>query len=476
MAILSSTNAPNSLQWDFVRVAKTSDSQLVHYYDTYGQELYTTASGLKTITTKVINGSWQTSEFSEDILIDSTKYTDIKTDHPTNGTLYLSAKNNQKLEYLRYQYMVDISNIIEEWDQQFKNDSSISDMNLVIKNIGPEAFSSNTSVFIPGSKIDFEILFGSATAKMGVYWIDDISYNPTNETVNISCRNYSGHWLNDQTLDELGLTPIEAPTNEVVKMIFDHAGVTNYIIQPTLTTVAKFEFSPSDTILQALSKISDTVRNPDPAKEIILLEYHTGGLLYGARNWMDQYMVNSYYTFDEGQDVFARDTSKCLDGAYSRIMVTGEVKNSDPKSNHTPIIKDVLNFSTWYVKCHKTKHITAPTPMTLSEFQAFADAQALAYQYVGISEDFTGPYRPLLYIGDIAEIKHQDGISGTSIGLINQIKHSFSVDEGFKTEFVVDSGGIATEGSDYVIYSASSKDNGKNRKMNIVDVIKILSK
>ena len=473
MAVLINENPPNTIQWGFYKTSPNKYTQTIHYYDTFAQEIWPTGTHLSTKTTKVVNGQWQESVYTpeEPIKITAGSYTNLRSDHPTNGVLYMSAIKGGKLEFLRYQYMMDLSHLLDSWRQQYKNDSPISDLSLNIQNIDTALFMSESSIFLPGSRIDKSVMFDKYELPMGIYWLDEVSFDQTGDSVSLSSRNYCGHFLNDQTMDEL--TVLEGTMNEIIPILFEHAGITNYLIQPGFATVNKYTFEPSDTILQAFDKIIKSSSNPQTAFELVLLESQGGGLIFGRRNWTEQYMANSYYTFHEGEDLFARRTDKCLDGSYTRIMVTG--KNKEDK-DHTPIFVDVKNFKHWSIKPHKTKHIKAPTKMTVDEFTAFANAQAEAFQYVGINQDFTGPYRPQLYVGDIAEVLMPDGISGTSLGLINQITHNFSRDDGFTTEFVVDSGGIATEGDAYVIYSSSSNDNGRNRKLSVIDVIKIMSK
>lgn len=475
MSIIVDSAPPNQLQWDFYKETHNKDSQVIHYYDEWAQEIWPDWAGLKTKTNKVPQGHWKDSQYQQEqaILINTGHYTQLRSDHPTTGVLYMSAIKDGKLEFLRYQYMMDLSYILDSWRQQFKSDSPVSDLSVQVQNIGVDTFMGDASLFLPGSRLDISVIFGKKELPMGIYWVDEFAFDQSKETVSISSRNYCGHWLVDQTMDEL--VKVEGKMHECIKQIFDHAGITNYVIQDGFTNINKYTFEPSDTIMQAIEKIINSARNPQPEFELVLLESHQGGLIFGRRNWADQYMANNYYRFNEGSDVFNRNTEKCLDGAYTRIMVTGDIKDTDPVKKHTPIFVNIDNFKYWYLKKHKTKHIESPTAMTTEEFKSFADAQAKAFQYVGVNEDFTGPYRPQLYVGDIAEVVLPDGVTGTSLGLINQITHNFSRDEGFTTDFIIDSGGIATEGESFVIYSATNKDHGRNRRMNIVDAIKILT-
>lgn len=144
----------------------------------------------------------------------------------------------------------------------------------------------------------------------------------------------------------------------------------------------------------------------------------------------------------------------------------------DNKQN--PIFTEINTFPYWSLNGHKTKHISAPYEMTYSEFNHWSEKQKEAFQYTGITEKFTGPFRPQLLVGDVAKVKNGDAVS--SLGIITDIRHSFSKTEGFKTDFSVDSGGVETDGSGYIIYTKTARVDGYNRKQKISDLIKIISK
>lgn len=473
---IKTENPPNELQWDFYRPASSEHSQVIHYYDNWAQEIYPTPLGLQTTVGKVDKGHWSEVTMSDIKVINNSYYSQMRSDHPSNGGLYMSAIQNGRLEFLRYQYMVDISPILDSWDQQYKENSTISDLGITLKNIGIAAFMGDMSVFLPGAKIDFSVMLGRNELQMGVYWLDEIDFDQHSESVSISSRNYSGQWLNDQTMDNMLASPLKGPAKSVIRILLEHAGITDYIIQPTLDTEVSVEHKSEDSILSVINSVADLLSSETVSLCPQLLEHTSGRFLFGRRNWLDQYMCNNAYEFQDGKDLFSRNTTKCLDGAYTQLRVTGEIAGTDPVKNHPPVVVPISNFQSWYLKPRKTKHIKAPTPMTTAEFSDFVKAQKQVYQYVGVSEDFTGPYRPQLYIGDVAKIVHDEGLTKINLGVINQITHSFSVDDGFKTDFCVDSGGISTDGDNYVVYTSTGRNDGKNRKMSIIDVMRIMSK
>ena len=113
------------------------------------------------------------------------------------------------------------------------------------------------------------------------------------------------------------------------------------------------------------------------------------------------------------------------DSSYVRIRATGKYKDeNDDDVALTPVTVDVNNFPYWSLGSHRTKHLTAPDGLTQAGLQEWAEAQAEKYQYIGIGEDFTGPFRPQLIVGDVAEVI-EDNV-GTALGLITEVRQVFS--------------------------------------------------
>ena len=316
---------------------------------------------------------------------------------------------------------------------------------------------------------------GDSTAyPIGTVWLDESGYGQLESTVKVSGRNTIGYYLKDQTFDDM--TVFEGTVSEVLSGILDYAGLTKYIVQP-LDATKKFEFKPSDTLLAGIETVLDFYTTIDNKMEII--ELTDGTICIGYDYWISEYLPRNYYSFDDGREVFKRNTTRAADGSYSKIRATG--KDSDGNELQAVTV-DVENFRYWSLGRHRTKHISAPDGLTQSGLQAWAEAQANILQYIGIAEDFVGPFRPQLVVGDIAEVVH-DG-TGTSLGVVTQVKQVFDRQNGFVTEFSVDSGGVATEAATtygfndvsvrdgVVVYSRSARVNGYNRKQNLIDLVK----
>jgi hypothetical protein len=234
-----------------------------------------------------------------------------------------------------------------------------------------------------------------------------------------------------------------------------------------LTDIKSFEFKPSDTLLSGIESVLDFYTTTDSKMEIV--ELTDGTICIGYDYWVSEYLPRNYYSFDDGREVFKRNTTRASDGAYSKIRVTGR----DAEDNDLePVTVDVENFRYWSLGSHRTKHLTAPDGLTQAGLQSWAEAQAKTLQYIGVAEDFVGPFRPQLVVGDIAEVIHSDTNTATSLGVITQVKQVFDKQSGFLTEFSVDSGGVATDADGSVIYSRSASVNGYNRRQSIVDLVR----
>jgi len=456
---------PHPLVWDFYRSVDGVENLggVVHYFDETSQSLYL-SSGLKTDVAVVPEGHWETSERERDIQITQDEgYSSLRLDHPSNGILYGVASDGNELTFLRYIYAMDISQIAESWSWLTQSDNAIAQFDSSVQNIDPEIFGSDISLFQPGAKIAVHIFMGDSTAyPIGTIWLDESGYGQLENTVKVSGRNTIGYYLKDQTFDDT--TVFEGVASGILESILDYAGVISYIVQP-LEVETKFEFKPSDTLLSGIEKILDFYTTTDEKMEIV--ELTDGTVCIGYDYWISDYLPRNYYSFDDGREVFKRNTTRAADGSYSRLRVTGrDADNNDLE----PVTVNVENFRHWSLGSHRTKHISAPDGLTQDGLQKWAEAQAKVHQYIGIAEDFVGPFRPQLVVGDIAEVV-RDG-TGTSLGVITQVKQVFDGQNGFVTEFSVDSGGVATDSEGHVIYSRSAKAYGYNRKQSVIDLVK----
>ena len=229
-------------------------------------------------------------------------------------------------------------------------------------------------------------------------------------------------------------------------------------------------FKPEMSLLEGVQQMIDYFTGSSLVWAMV--ELADGTVCVGYDWWVASKQPNSYYSFYAHHDVFRRKTSKMSDGCYTAVRVTGKSAND---TDLTPVMVPVTNFPYWALGAHRTKHIQAPDGFTQEELQIFAEMQAAAYQYVGIGEDLTGPFRPQLLVGDVAEVVDIDGVQGTSLGVITEVRQVFGRKDGYKTEFSVDSGGVVTDGENYSIYSRMADINGFNRRLRIMDLVRFVS-
>lgn len=468
--------SPSPLVWDFYRTISGVEALggVVHYFDENSQTLYLKNGDICTKTAKISNGNWQGATLSSEIDITDDSFTKLRFDHPSTGVVYGVATDSANLIFLKYAYSLDISDVVTSFTWSSSTDNAISDLSLNIQNIRTDLFGDAASLVNPGAKIPISIRVGdSEPYPIGLAWLDEVDYSETNEEVSISGRNTIGYFLKDQTFDDV--VTYSGETSTVIANIMAFAGITTHHILPTEGEEESrdYEFKSSDTLMSGLESICDTLTTAYGTTETgdyKFVETPTGQIIFGFDDTRSTYLPNSKYTFQAGRDVFSRSSRKAADAAYTQIRVTGTDAN---KEDLDPVTVSVTSFNYWSLGAHRTKHLTAPDGMTQSEMQTWAEEQAEILQYTGITEDFTGPFRPQLVAGDVAEI--QDGSATTSLGIITEVRQTFSRDNGFKTEFSVDSGGKTTEGEGYIIYTRSSQLHGYNRKQTITDLIKSIA-
>jgi len=466
---MAETNAP--LVWDFYREvgsdANAHVGGVVHYYDEASQTLFLNG-GLKTRTADVDDGHWEDSVLSSpSIFINENTYTVLGLDHPSNGVLYGAATDGTTLTFLRYVYAMDISMLMESWSLVSQTDNAIVQFTGAVQNLGPDIFSFDATLFQPGHRIILNIMMGSSQPyPIGVAWLDECDYDIVGDTVDISGRNTVGYFLKDQTFDDT--YAYTGVSSAIMTAILTYAGIKKINVQPG-TGEMLFTFNPSDALLDGIKKMLSAYTTS--SSEWKILELPDGTVCVGYESWLANLLPNSYYSFNEGSDVFKRKTSKLSDSSYVAIRATGKDSND---ADLTPVTVSVINFPYWALGSHRTKHLTAPNGLTQAGLQEWAEAQATKYQYIGIGEDFTGPFRPQLIPGDVAEVV--EGEVGTSLGLITEVRQVFSKKEGFKTEFSVDSGGVATDGENYIVYSRAAEVSGFNRRQRVIDLVRYIAK
>lgn len=454
---------PAPLVWDSYRSvgAVNGLGGNVHYYDEAGQAIYLN-NGIATQVTQVDDGHWKDAVYGSEIVIDNTAYTLLSLDHPYNGILHLAATDGAALYYLRYVYAMDIADIVTgTWKSQV--DNPISQLSASVQNAGAGIFAGSATLFNPGAKMSLALRLGDCDPyAIGVAYLDDIDYDETAKTIPISGRNTTGYLLKEQTFDET--TSITGYAHEVAAAILTLAGITTYHLQ-TSDHSFTHTFKPEQTLLSGLQQLMEFYIGWQ------MVELPDGYIVMGYPAFIRTYQANSYYQYNVGSEVFKRKTSKSADAAYTHIYVTG--KDADGV-DLTPIYLAVNHFDYWALGPHKTCHITAPDGKTQEELATYAAQCALDLQYVGIGEQFAGPMRPQLIVGDVASIYETGDTEAISLGAITEITQHFG-ESGFYTDFAIDSGGEVTDGEDYVI-TRNAALTGYNRRPRMTDLIRSISR
>lgn len=443
------------LTWDFYRELAPNGATLggcVHYFDESAQSLFLSGGALKTKTCLPEFGHWKNTSLSQEISVDSPGYVSSAFDHPHNGTLYGAVSDGSKVYFLRHVYAKDISDLFISGSTQDQIDNQIKSLTMTLVNASADVFTANNTLFNPGAKITLDFVAGdSPPYRMIVAYLDDLDYDVYSDSVPISSRNSIGYFLSSQSFDDECI--YTGGLSTVLLSILTNANIEFAHIQQNDEPI-DIEFDPQKTILEGINELCSSVNWR-------MIELPDGYICVGSEEYLSTYNANGRYTFNGGTEVFTRATSKNADAAYSRVAVIN--------SYGYVVYRDVLCWNYWNIGRRKTKYYQSPEGADEIEIDALADKYALALQYVGIGEEFSGPIRPYIQIGDVAEIFYQGDSQATSLGIITQVSHTFG-NSGFSTSFSLDSGGVATDEINYTVTKAAVL-NGYNRKQRIVDLM-----
>ena len=457
---------PNPLVWDFYReVGSGRLGGVAHYYDKESQSLFL-RNGVSTRLSTVPDGNWEGSTLELTQVVAEDQYQTLRLDHAYNGTLFgVAVDERGQLIFLRYVYSMDLSNITASGSLGYSNSNGVAQMKANIMNTNEEVFLNDATLFQPGSKITFNIVVGKEEPyPMVIVYLDSSDYTVGSKSVPISGRNSVGFKLMDATFDDVA--SVSGTAHEVAVQILEMAGITKYIVGSSAHNWTHY-FKPTQTLMSGLEQVFEFYNGWE------LVELPDGTIVIGYPDFIKKHLPNGYYAFNKGE-VFKRKTKRSSDAAYRQVRATGKGPN-DAEGNPTeltPVTVVVKNYSQWSLPSHKTYHIQAPDGFTQEELQEYAETVAESLQYVGVGEDFTGPIRPQLLVGDVAAVDNADGTM-TTLGIITSLKHRFG-QSGFYTDFTTDSGGVVTDDSAGVV-TITKNLSGYNRSQTLKDLIKIIS-
>lgn len=465
------STSPSPIVWDFNRQVTTQANALggvVHYYDENAQSIYLDW-GIKSRASFPEKGQWETAVLGAEKDINTVPYVDSGIDHPSTGVLYMSLiKPDGTVEFVRYQYAMDLSNITETATYMSKIDNPITQITATIGNIDASLFQSDQSLFSPGAKLQLGMAMGASEVyPIGVAWVDESPFNPLSNTVRLSGRNSIGYFLRESTFGNT--TSFTGTFPEICTLLFELAGVPKYSFADG-TWSTTYLVNSTDSILDGFTNINNLAYY-NPPNPMVLHELPDGTVVNNYTDWFQNVLPNTFYTFDKEKDVFARNMKKNIDAVFFSVYATGKDANGTAL---TPVVADIKNYSYWNIPKNKYIHITAPDNFvtTQAELQTYAEAEATRRQYTGITEDFTSPIRPQLLVGDVAEFM-KDGVAET-IGMVTQVTHTMGR-AGFTTSFSTASGGEihVVEGG---VVTTATGERGYNRKQTLTDIMGIVAK
>lgn len=486
---MAKTSQP--IVWDFYRHAGhgTELGAVEHYHSEESQSLFVDQN-FYTEVFDVAQGAWENAPTTGTYTINPSKYSALSFDHPYVGTLFGAAVLDGQLTYLRYVYAIDCSNLVITGTMDSTNDNPVVQLKVNIINIGEEIFTSEVSLFQPGAKIVLRFLVGGERVQMCVAYMDSIDFNPASSSVSFSGRNSIGYRLVSQVFEDF--EQFQGDLNALTNAVFSYAGLQKYIVGPdSLVIPLNRSFSPDQTLLDGLQSEYNFLQRTDWR----IYEREDGTVLAGDQNFLANYVANSYYIFDTKAEVFSRKTKQALDAAYSRFCLTGKmtvivnpppeynvetgewtIPEPEPQEVELRAYSNIKNYEYWNIPPHKTYFMSMDSNSyvaDLTTLQNLADQYAQTLQYVGIGEEFTGPLRPQIIVGDIAAENNGDGTM-TTLGIVTRVTHKFGR-AGFSTSFSTDSGGTVTDLNGNVIPITRSL-NGYTRKQSLKDLIKFITK
>ena len=465
--------SPRKYEWQGYEVLTSSDAQatgsVLHYYTGRdAQILYVNQSGAITSQRlEVVDGHWD-----EATPIGSAKplsqaardYIVTNFNHPSTGTVYGAGIDDKGAGYASfpriffYDYMRDMSDVLMSGTWRMQIDNPISQADLTLKNIDEGLFVEDTSLFIPGGKIELGLYMGdSSKVAIGVAYIDEIDYSYNAETASITGRNIIGFKLNDLKWPTGGART--GTIKQILESLFSYYGIEHYVIEDRAGNI-RLEYEVGMTGVELLQKLSDLVSDGTEGKNWENEVLPDGTLVCGYDAFRSDYLPKTYYVFDGKAELFQRRLSRSIDGVYKYLRVDGT------DANNNALTPEVRAIDTWdYWEPGDRYYIAALKGVTQQELSDYADNLKEQLRLVGKSETYSGPIRPQLLVGDVAVIGSQ------AQGSITEITHTFG-ERGYTTDFTVTSGGQWTDETGGKVYTNNRDVKGNSRKKRISDFIK----
>lgn len=446
-------------------------------HDTYKPTITVKSVSLADQHTSIDHGHWEDAEWSGSAALDSVPYSYLDFDHPARGAWYGAAvlyKDSgptgsgyptDTLWLLRYEYEKRLDYFIMSGSYREQVDNPITQTNLSIINLGRSVFLSDASIFSPGARVELGFTAGNSSVyPIATSCIDEIGYDVLSDTVSISARNAIGYYLAQQTFDEDLVS--EGNISGIVRGLLEYAGIpaSKYSVQ-TVDEELAIGFSVGETVLSALQKIADHLSQFDAAmlsKLWRMVELPDGRIVCGYDDYVAGFLPNNEYVFDAYHDVFRYSVSRCADGAYTQVRLTGTDADGEALE---PEFEDVPHNEAWNLGEHRIYHASV-SDVTQDELARMARNDALLLADVGDVSSVSMNLQPQLVCGDYARMLFPDE-TAEAVGIVTEVTHRFGK-SGFFTDFTADkAGGVWHIGNRVATHSLSI--NGAARKRRITD-------
>lgn len=364
----------------------------------------------------------------------------------------------------------DISNYIESGTISSKYDDYIYNLTLNIY-AAPYTQDPTNFPFKPGIKLMVYIYFGndsSASIPLCVAYIDEVTWTAGQETFSVSGRNNIGHFLKETQMGEL--IEVSGLSHEVIPEILEHAGVYSYYVTEG-TFEWTYQFRASDSAMTALEevcKMFPIIRSTDePGFRIA--ELPDGHVLIGYPALFHQWLPTETYSFSAGRDCFSRSFRLNSDNCYSYVYANGK---DDEGIDLAQVILPVENHVGWSIPANKIYFADFNGPTDQATLHEWAERVVMDLQTPGDTEEYSGPIRPQITVGDIGVVNGETIVNGQTVpwsktGVITSITHHVGA-KGFTTDFTIDSGGVYNAVSGW---SSTMRAYGYNRRQKMADMV-----
>lgn len=449
---------------------------IAHYFTEEAQSFYL-KNGIAQTELDIEKGHWQELVPEAESLVSDDTFSQLSWHHPSMGTLYgtaiLPGDDDATILYLlRYEYAKDIGHLIQNGKYSMQVDNPITQFNGDIKNYDSSAFTKPTTLYQIGARLELGLTMGdSAVYGLARMTVDEVDFQYNKPTVGISGRNQVGAILNDETFN---IKDTKTDTiHNVCAYVLDYFGIENYVIDANANNI-KVEINPSDTGLKVLQDICDKASGYENGSDWDIEETYDGTIIIGYNSFRSQYLKKSVYAFDGRASLFKRSSQRAVDGAYSKVYVTGKDSNNNDLE---PVIEPVETWNYWAIGANKT-YFAQMDKTTPAELARYAKVLAKQLKKTGLNESYTTTIRPQLLVGDYAVVDENG--EETDIGIITQVTHNMG-EKGFTTDFVADSGGdkqtlitrsVGAAAANEQVYTSTRRNNGDNRKKRLMDFIK----